>query len=108
MGRSMLVVAALAALLVVSAGCKTQSAAKSPEKSDSAHVVVMHKEVVMHEERGPAHHAEAKPSGHADCTACYRSEADRNMGRMRDDLPRGGSCEECGGTSGGSDCPCGR
>jgi hypothetical protein len=33
----------------------------------------------------------------ADCTACYRGEADRNMGRLNDDLPPGGCCP-CGPT----------
>ena len=27
-----------------------------------------------------------------DCTACYHGEADRNVSRLRDDLPPGGCC----------------
>ncbi len=30
-----------------------------------------------------------------DCTACYHSEADRDMHRLRDDLPPGGCCCDC-------------
>jgi hypothetical protein len=30
-----------------------------------------------------------------DCTACYRSEVDRNMGNLKDDLPPGGCCCDC-------------
>jgi hypothetical protein len=31
----------------------------------------------------------------SDCTACYRSEAERNMARMVDDWPSGGCCCDC-------------
>ena len=30
-----------------------------------------------------------------DCTACYHSEADSNVGRTNDDLPSGGGCCGC-------------
>lgn len=30
--------------------------------------------------------------GH-DCTACYQSEADKHMDRLKDDLPPGGCCK---------------
>jgi hypothetical protein len=32
--------------------------------------------------------------GH-DCTACYHGEADRDMHRLKDDLPPGGCCCDC-------------
>jgi hypothetical protein len=31
----------------------------------------------------------------SDCTACYRSEIERNMGRLVDDWPSGGCCCDC-------------
>jgi len=54
---------------------------------------------------------------YVDTSACYTSEADRDMGRLRDDLPPGGDCgpmaahdggmggdgHKCGGKCGG--CP---
>ncbi len=31
----------------------------------------------------------------SDCTACYRSEAERNMARLTDNWPSGGCCCDC-------------
>jgi len=36
-----------------------------------------------------------KCARNSDCTACYRSEAERNMARMADDWPSGGCCCDC-------------
>jgi hypothetical protein len=81
MGRRIVACAALLALVVSLSACACPAWTKSGSGgagSTSGSVCVP-----------------TKSEHYNDCSACYRSEAERDMGRLRDDLPPGGCCCDC-------------
>lgn len=78
MGRRIAACAVLMALMVSLAACQCNRAAKpaAGKPGASGGTVCVPTPCVK---------------GH-DCTACYKSEADKDMGRLKDDLPPGGCC----------------
>jgi hypothetical protein len=77
MGRRFVVLAALAAVMFSMAACRcaTRGGGGGATSKDAACVTTC-----VH---------------HRDCTACYRDESDRDMARLVDCLPCGGSCDGC-------------
>jgi hypothetical protein len=78
MGRRIVACLALAALVVSLSACTCQRAGVAPAAGAKAGTVCLTPCIRYH-----------------DCTACYASEADRDMARTRDCLPPGGSCAGC-------------
>lgn len=87
MGRRIVAGAALAALMVGLSACVCHGGISGAKP-------------------GPAPGTAAKKPCHpyVDCSGCYKSEANSDVHRLRDNLPPGGSCKHCDGASmGGGD-----
>ncbi len=74
MGRTFLACAALAAVMFSMSACKCAAVGGSGSPGSTVCLPV------------PCTHSQ-------DCSACYRGEADRNMGRLKDCLPPDGCCD---------------
>src|SRR5262245_58112381 len=89
MGRKFVVLAALAAFMVSMSACKCPTPAASSsgggggDGSNKAAAGTASGGTVCLD--GPS-------VAESDCTACYRSEADRDMGNLHDCSPHGGAC----------------
>ena len=93
MSRRIVVCAALLALVVSLSACKSNSGGSDSSANKSSSTAAASKD------GGTTTSATVcvpvKCGHNRDCSACYRSEAERNMGRLVDDWPSGGCCCDC-------------
>lgn len=99
MGRRIVAGAALAALLVTLSACACRTAA-GPRPAAGAKAAPVAKA-----DARPAAKAAAPCRAIPDRTGCYVGESDRDMDRLRDDLPPGGRCSARGAMGSDKGCP---